>query len=191
MRSHDVGNFALQLTTRARVRRLFGELRVEPNLPAAEEMAELKKLFPHHLHGATYPDYLKSEAWTRSRARLEQERRSQPTARRWARMCFVCGLHDDYTSAQLADYEAHGIDIRNEPPAIITRAADPLHTHHLTYARLGAEQPSDLVMLCEEHHDQCHVLALSAGCRGSSFAWIVAEMRATHEAAALAAQNPR
>jgi 5-methylcytosine-specific restriction endonuclease McrA len=31
-----------------------------------------------------------------------------------------------------------------------------LETHHQTYARVGRERPDDLIVLCEECHEQIH-----------------------------------
>ena len=36
------------------------------------------------------------------------------------------------------------------------RARHRLHVHHLTYTRLGAERPADLVTLCQRCHGLVH-----------------------------------
>jgi 5-methylcytosine-specific restriction endonuclease McrA len=38
-----------------------------------------------------------------------------------------------------------------------------LEVHHRTYARLGHERPTDLIVLCEECHRRYHGTLLSAG----------------------------
>lgn len=50
---------------------------------------------------------------------------------------------------QALDWARNACQLCNSPQ-------EPLHVHHRTYDRLGAELPADLVVLCEDCHDKHH-----------------------------------
>lgn len=74
-----------------------------------------------------YAEYLKSNHWL-------QLRSVRIRLARWT--CERCG----------AVSRRHSID----------RVGSPLHVHHLTYERRGAERPTDLEVLCEACHRAEH-----------------------------------
>ncbi len=52
------------------------------------------------------------------------------------------------------------------PAHCIVCRARRFHLHHMTYERFGCERLTDLVPLCEEHHDRLHNATLCAGSGG-------------------------
>ena len=77
---------------------------------------------------AQYAAYMGSVAWQEKRRDWYQHWRSTHHS---APMCLVCGCRWSLRSGQL---------------------------HHVTYMRLGNEEPDDLVPLCAAHHARLHEL---------------------------------
>ncbi len=57
---------------------------------------------------------------------------------------------------QALDWARNACQLCNSPQ-------EPLHVHHRTYDRLGAELPADMVVLCEECHCLIHGLPPKSG----------------------------
>lgn len=76
-----------------------------------------------------YLEYLQSEAW-----RVKRQEKLSATP--------YCAYRDEVC------YRRDGTPV--------TRCKGPLHVHHKTYARLGHEAMSDLIVLCEFHHMELH-----------------------------------
>jgi hypothetical protein len=55
-----------------------------------------------------------------------------------------------------------------------------LHLHHLSYANLGNELPTDLALICRIHHELIHTLAKAPAYRDFSLAELTHLVKATY-----------
>src|SRR3954471_20643956 len=96
--------------------------------PSAEASAPERRRRRRGARGAAYDAYLASKAW---KAKRQQWYAAWLTAAGTPPVCAACGSRWTLKTG---------------------------HLHHLTYMRLGREEPEDLVPLCARHHRQLHAI---------------------------------
>jgi len=62
----------------------------------------------------------------------------------------------EYLSTDHWKHVAHDAKVRANWECAVCTAREHLEAHHRTYARLGQEQPGDVVVLCSKCHRRLH-----------------------------------
>jgi len=70
--------------------------------------------------------------------------------------------YQSYSHYLSSNHWKHMVETYRTSTCFCCRAEGTLHLHHLSYERLGAEQPTDFVTVCNSCHDNLHT-AVNAG----------------------------